>query len=195
MLGVAAALLAPASEASVVDWFNGARIGAQSPARDVALGVAMATVACRVATREAPVTEGSVVAALRALLQLAGSAMLVLALAEALRGWSAAMRREERRLRIGFVLVFGSCVLAGTLGRALGRGAARRAGVEAGREQPVRDGDRALHRVGAGAPPAAAIDGRRRPHARRAAPADAAAITRRRAKARPAAGGQPQVHT
>lgn len=102
------------------------------PHAGVALGVAVLMVVWRVATREAPVAEGSVVDAVGALLQFAGSAMLVLALAEALRGWSAAMPREERRLRVGFVLVFGGCVLTGTLGRALA--AALPGGVES---QPV----------------------------------------------------------
>lgn len=34
MLGMAAALVAPASEAGVADWFNGARVGAQLPDHD-----------------------------------------------------------------------------------------------------------------------------------------------------------------
>lgn len=34
MLGMAAALVAPASEAGVVDWFNGARVGARLPEHD-----------------------------------------------------------------------------------------------------------------------------------------------------------------
>ena len=89
------------------------------PHAGVALGVAVLIVLWRVATREAPVAEGSVVAAVGAVLDLAGSAMLVLAAAEALRGWSAAMPLDERRLRLGFVLVFGGCVLAGTVSRAL----------------------------------------------------------------------------
>lgn len=89
------------------------------PHAGVALGVAVLIVAWRMATRDAPVAEGSAVAAVGALLDLAGSAMLVLALAEGLRGWSAAMPHEERRLRIGFLLVFGGCVLTGTVSRAL----------------------------------------------------------------------------
>jgi AraC-like DNA-binding protein len=89
------------------------------PHAAVALGVAVLIVVWRVATRGAPVVEGSMVAAVGALLDLAGSAMLVLAAAEALRGWSASLPAAERRLRLGFVLVFGGCVLAGTVSRAL----------------------------------------------------------------------------
>ena len=89
------------------------------PHAGVALGVAVLIVLWRVATRDTPAAEGSVVAVVGAVLDLAGSAMLVLAAAEALRGWSAAMPRDERRLRLGFVLVFGGCVLAGTVSRAL----------------------------------------------------------------------------
>lgn len=85
----------------------------------VALGVAVLIVVWRVATRDAPVADGSAVAAVGALLELAGSAMLVLAAAEALRGWSVSLPAGERRLRLGFLLVFGGCVLAGTVSRAL----------------------------------------------------------------------------
>lgn len=89
------------------------------PHAAVALGIAVLIVAWRVATRGSPVVDGSAVAALGELLDLAGSAVLVLAFAEGLRGWSATLPREERRLRLGFLLVFGGCVLTGTLSRAV----------------------------------------------------------------------------
>lgn len=53
-------------------------------------------------------------AVLAALLSLTSSAVLVLAFVEAMRGFEAASR-AERRLRLAFMAVYGSCVLAGTL--------------------------------------------------------------------------------
>jgi AraC-like DNA-binding protein len=53
------------------------------------------------------------------LLALASSTVLVLAFAEALRGWSSALPRAEKRLRIGFMAVYGSCVLLGTTSSAM----------------------------------------------------------------------------
>lgn len=85
----------------------------------VAIGVAALIVAWRVSTRGEPVLAGSTIAVLGDLLEFAGAAVLALALAEAVHGWSAALPREERRLRLGFVLVFGGCVLAGTVSGAL----------------------------------------------------------------------------
>lgn len=55
-----------------------------------------------------------VLAALASLLSLTSSAVLVLAFAEAMRGFDAAARAEQR-LRLAFMAVYGSCVLAGTL--------------------------------------------------------------------------------
>lgn len=84
----------------------------------VAIGVAALIVLWRVL---APSTSGTgpTVAVLGALLELAGSAMLVLAFAEALRGFGPALPKSERRLRFGFLVVFGGCVLAATVSRAL----------------------------------------------------------------------------
>ncbi|MCU0755888.1 MAG: helix-turn-helix domain-containing protein [Xanthomonadales bacterium] len=58
-------------------------------------------------------------AVLGALLEFAGAAVLVLALVEALRGYGPGLSAGERRLRIGFVLVFGGCVMAGTIAKGL----------------------------------------------------------------------------
>lgn len=58
-------------------------------------------------------------AILSSLLSLASAAMLVLAFAEGLRGFGSNLPISERRLRIGFLIVFGGCVLTGTISRAL----------------------------------------------------------------------------
>lgn len=89
------------------------------PHATVAIGIAVLIVAWRVSTRGEPVLAGSTIAVLGELLKFAGAAVLALALAEAVRGWSATLPSKERRLRLGFVLVLGGCVLAGTVSRAL----------------------------------------------------------------------------
>lgn len=89
------------------------------PHATVAIGIAVLIVAWRVSTRGEPAVVGSAVAVIGELLSFAGAAVLALALAEAVRGWSAALPTEERRLRLGFVAVFGGCVLTGTISRAL----------------------------------------------------------------------------
>jgi AraC-like DNA-binding protein len=55
------------------------------------------------------------ITSLGAVLTLASSTVLVLAFVEALRGWSLPMALPEKRLRVGFMLVFGACVLACTI--------------------------------------------------------------------------------
>lgn len=56
---------------------------------------------------------------LDALLTMASSTVLVLAFIEALRGWSPALPVVEKRMRLAFMLVYGACVLAGTITGAL----------------------------------------------------------------------------
>lgn len=85
----------------------------------VALSIASLIMAYRVAEG---LNSGSVndwTAVLGAFLTMASSAVLVLAFIEALRGWSAAMSAAEKQLRIIFMLVFGTCVLVGTVSGAL----------------------------------------------------------------------------
>lgn len=94
---------------------------------DGAVGVPHAAVALLVALMivlwrlldPATTTGSAPVAVLGGLLNLAGAAMLVLAFAEGLRGFGPALPAVERRLRLGFLLVFGGCVLAGTVSGAL----------------------------------------------------------------------------
>lgn len=81
-----------------------------------AASVAALIVAYR--TLKAAGGEGLALSALGELLTLASSTVLVLALAEALRGYRAAVA-SERRLRLGFMAVYGGCVLVGTLSGAL----------------------------------------------------------------------------
>jgi len=57
-----------------------------------------------------------------ALLSLASSTLLVMALAEPLRGWRANWSMTEKRFRLIHVAVFGSCVLATVVLGALARG-------------------------------------------------------------------------
>lgn len=56
---------------------------------------------------------------LGAFLTLASSTVLVLGFVEALRGWTDALDRSERRLRLGFMVIYGGCVLAATAASAL----------------------------------------------------------------------------
>lgn len=81
-----------------------------------AAGVAVLIVACR--ALQAAGMDGVVLNALGALLTLASSAVLVLALVEPLRGYGLADGRE-RALRRGFMAVYGSCVLLATLSGAV----------------------------------------------------------------------------
>lgn len=59
------------------------------------------------------------VAVLGDLLTLASSTVLVLAFVEAIRGWSPMLSSAEKRLRFGFMAVYGGCVLLGTASSAL----------------------------------------------------------------------------
>jgi AraC-like DNA-binding protein len=91
--------------------------GGVGPAEIAAAGgVAVLIVAYRALT--AAGVDGAALGALGALLTLASSTVLVLAFAEALRGYRAADRRE-RGLRAGFIAVYGGCVLLGTVSRAV----------------------------------------------------------------------------
>ena len=81
-----------------------------------AAGIAVLIVACR--ALQAAGMDGVVLNALGALLTLASSAVLVLALVEPLRGYREADARE-RLLRRSFIAVYGSCVLMGTLSGAV----------------------------------------------------------------------------
>jgi AraC-like DNA-binding protein len=92
-------------------------VGARHAA--VALGVATLILLWRLLHPAADVTPGPLVAVLGALLDLAGAAMLVLAFGEGLRGWNPGLTPDERRLRLGFLIVFGGCVLVGTSSRAI----------------------------------------------------------------------------
>lgn len=83
----------------------------------VALGIAALIVAYRLA-RLGGVAPAAL-AVLGGLLTLASSTVLVLAFTEALRGWSSALPRRERRLRVAFLLVYGGCVLAATVAGAV----------------------------------------------------------------------------
>lgn len=81
----------------------------------VATAIAALIAAYRVAERADGSSEGAWTAALGGLLTLASSSVLVLAFLEAVRGWSADLPAMEKRLRIGFMAVFGGCVLVGTV--------------------------------------------------------------------------------
>lgn len=85
----------------------------------VAGSIASMIVAYRWSALGAPWPGQGMAAIVGALLDLASSSILALTLVESLRGWSAAMPRPERRLRLSFVLVFGGCVLAATISGAL----------------------------------------------------------------------------
>lgn len=86
----------------------------------IAAGIAVLIVGYRMAKLGAAAPGW--IAALGALLTLASSTVLVLAFVEALRGWSAALPRGERRLRLGFMTVYGSCVVAASVAGALAEG-------------------------------------------------------------------------
>jgi AraC-like DNA-binding protein len=81
----------------------------------VAIGIAFLIVAYRVAARDPLGESGWLATAVGALVTLASSVVLGLAFLEGLRGERAHWTPGERRLRLGFVTVFGSCVLLGTL--------------------------------------------------------------------------------
>lgn len=81
-----------------------------------AVGVAVLIVAYRML--DAIGVGGLALEGLGRLLTLASSTVLVLAFVEALRGFRAADARE-RRLRIGFMTVYGGCVLLGSLSGAV----------------------------------------------------------------------------
>jgi len=81
-----------------------------------AVAVAVLIVAYRVMTTAS--VEGLALGGLGRLLDLASSTVLVLAFVEALRGFRAA-QGSEHRLCIGFMVVYGACVLLGTLSGAV----------------------------------------------------------------------------
>ena len=86
----------------------------------VAIGVAALIVVHRVAAHEAPAHADWLVAGVGGLLTLASSTVLVLAFLEPLRGGLRALPQRERRLRAGFLVVYGGCVLAVTIVAAVG---------------------------------------------------------------------------
>jgi AraC-like DNA-binding protein len=102
----------------------------------VAGGIAFLIVAYRVASRDPLTASGWLAPTAGSLLTLASSIVLGLAFLEALRGDRALWTRAERHLRLGFVAVFGGCVLVGTvcagLAEALPAVAALRPAVNAG---------------------------------------------------------------
>lgn len=86
----------------------------------VALGIAVLIVLYRLAqwyegTADVVGVPSVWTVTLGGVLSFASSAVLMLAFLEALRGWSDAMPRVEKRLRVSFMAVFGSCVVAGTV--------------------------------------------------------------------------------
>jgi AraC-like DNA-binding protein len=85
----------------------------------IAAGVALLIVMYRIAESGGPQTRWPTV--LESLLTLASSTLLMLAFVEALRGWSSAMPMAEKRLRIGFMALYGSCVLVASVVGALHR--------------------------------------------------------------------------
>lgn len=88
-----------------------------------ALGIASLIMAYRVAEGVSSGSASEMTAVLGALLTLASSSVLVLAFIEALHSWSRSMSVAEKRLRIAFLLVFGGCVLVGTVTGALAESA------------------------------------------------------------------------
>ena len=82
----------------------------------VALGIAVLIVGYRLA-RIGGLASGWL-AVVGSLLTLASSTVLVLAFIEALRDWSPALSRSEKRLRLGFMGVYGGCVLAASIAAA-----------------------------------------------------------------------------
>ncbi len=85
----------------------------------VALGVALLIAAYRGTTLGAHGAASPWASALGSLLTLASSSLLVLSFLEALRGWSSALPRAERRLRGAFMGMFAGCVLSTTLAGAV----------------------------------------------------------------------------
>lgn len=85
----------------------------------VAGGIAFLIVAYRVAARDPLTASGWLAPTVGSLLALASSIVLGLAFLEALRGDRAHWTRAERRLRLGFIAVFGGCVLVGTVSAGL----------------------------------------------------------------------------
>lgn len=85
----------------------------------IAIGVALLIAAYRGVALDHQAAAAPATLALAGLLTLASSGLLVLSFLEAVRGWSAQWPRAERRLRIGFMGVFGACVLSATVMSAL----------------------------------------------------------------------------
>lgn len=85
----------------------------------VAIGISALVIGWRAASAASGESPAGLAAVVGALLTLASSTVLVLAFLEALRGWSASMPRAERRLRAGFMGVYGGCVLAATVSASL----------------------------------------------------------------------------
>lgn len=93
--------------------------GVRRPHVLVALGIAALIILYRVAESTAGGAVGPWASMAAALLTLASSTVLALAFVEALRGWQPTMPREEKRLRLTFMMVYGACVLGATLSNAL----------------------------------------------------------------------------
>jgi AraC-like DNA-binding protein len=98
--------------------FRGER-GVQREHVAAAIGIALMIMAYRAAENMGSSNYVQWTSILGALLTLTSSTVLVLAFIEALRGWSSALPPVEKRLRLTFMVVFGSCVLAGTISGAL----------------------------------------------------------------------------
>lgn len=87
----------------------------------VAGGVALLIAAYRIAAWDAAGAASPWSSVLHSLLTLASSTLLVLTFLEALRGWSSELPSAERRMRVAFMLLFATVVLAATLVGALGQ--------------------------------------------------------------------------
>ena len=87
----------------------------------IAAGVAMLIAAYRGSTLGTDGSASPWTVGLGGLLTLASSTLLVLTFLEALRGWSAQLPHSERRMRIAYMAIFATCVLATTVTGALAR--------------------------------------------------------------------------
>lgn len=81
----------------------------------IAVGVALLIAIHRGTAMHAGVSASILTVALDALLALTSASLLTLTFLEPLRGWSTQWSRGERRLRLTFMAVYGSCVLSTTL--------------------------------------------------------------------------------
>lgn len=85
----------------------------------IAATMAALIIAYRGLTLDASEAQSPWASVLGALLVFGGSAMLVLSFLEAARGWSSQWPEGERRLRLGFMVLFAGCVLSAKLVGAL----------------------------------------------------------------------------